>query len=257
VSKILAGNWKMFKNRAETRAFFAAVGSSIKNSGVRKIVAVSPTLLETALAAAAGTGIEVFAQNVAGAESGAFTGETSPLQLLDLGVTGTLIAHSERRQYFNETDKTAVAKAKLALSKGLQVIYCIGETLEERQGNRTEAVLTAQMAPVIAEVLPLLEQDLSVKARFMIAYEPVWAIGTGLVASPAQVADAHKFIDGLLAKAGKRFPLLYGGSVKPDNFGELASTPAVAGGLVGGASLTADSYLALHAILDKLPSPRV
>lgn len=241
-TKCLAGNWKMFKNRAEVKAFFAKVGSSLASSRVRKVVAPSPTLLETALTAAQGTGIEVFSQNAHWSDSGAFTGEMSPAQLVDLGVKGAIIAHSERRQYFGETDETAVQRALACLERGLDVIYCIGERVEQRKAGETNAVLKTQLSSVISKILP------KAGPRLMIAYEPVWAIGTGLVATPEQVKEAHAFIAGLV---GNSLPLLYGGSVKADNFAGLASLPHVDGGLVGGASLEADSYIALHGILDK------
>lgn len=251
--KVLAGNWKMFKTREETRAFFATVGSQLKSSSVRKIVAPSPTLLETALKAAEGTGIEIFAQNIGWAESGAFTGETSVNQLLDLGIRGTLVAHSERRQYFGETDETAANKAVLALKKRIDVIYCIGERVEERKAGKTNDVLTVQMKPFIEKVLPELTDERAAQGALMIAYEPVWAIGTGLTANSEQIAEAHAFIHQLLVKAGRPLPLLYGGSVKTDNMGTIGKIAHVDGGLVGGASLEAKSYLELHQALAALP----
>lgn len=245
--KTLAGNWKMFKTRAETRAFFKEIGTSLATSKVRKIIAASPTLLETALDAAKGTGIEIFSQNCAWAESGAFTGEISPLQLKDLGITGTLVGHSERRQYFGETDETCAKRAKAAIAAGLEVIYCLGESLAERQGNRTAAVLEKQMVPVLNDVLPaLVASGASPSAKFLIAYEPVWAIGTGLTATTAQIAEAHALLAHWLKKAGFEIGLLYGGSVKPQNIKEIGSTEYVNGGLVGGASLEAKSYRELH-----------
>ncbi|MBS1983616.1 MAG: triose-phosphate isomerase [Bdellovibrionales bacterium] len=247
--KVLAGNWKMFKTRAETRNFFETVGDQIRASSVRKIAAPSPTLLDTALQASASTGIEIFAQNVAWAESGAFTGETSAAQLLDLGVKGAIIGHSERRQYFGETDASAVKRALFALSQGLHVIFCFGEKIEERQSGKTQAVIREQLAPVVAQILPQLNSTQLATQAFMLAYEPVWAIGTGLVATPDQVREAHGFIASLIGSTP--LPILYGGSVKADNFGGLASLPHVHGGLVGGASLEAKSYLQLHEVLDK------
>lgn len=244
-AQVLAGNWKMFKTRAETKAFFKEIGTELATTKIRKIVAPSPTLLETAVGAAQGTGIEIFAQNMGWAESGAFTGETSPDQLLELGVKGTLIAHSERRQYFGETDETAVKKAVLALAKGLDVIYCIGEKIEERKANQTDAVLRKQLAPVLETILPKLAAQ---GPAFLIAYEPVWAIGTGLTATPEQVKDTHAGIATLLKNSPVPLPILYGGSVKTDNFGGLVTLPHVNGGLVGGASLTSDSYRQLHQI---------
>ena len=240
--KILAGNWKMFKTRAEARHFFEGVGAQIAKSSVRKIVATSPTLLESSVVAAAKTGIEVFSQNCAWAESGAFTGEISPLQLKDIGVTGTLVGHSERRQFFGETDATCQKRAESALKASLHVIYCIGESLDERKAGATRAVLEKQLAPVIAMK--------AAKTHFVLAYEPVWAIGTGVVAEVPQVKEAHGWISEILGRAQlPSYEILYGGSVKPNNFKELSQVPFVSGGLVGGASLDVQSYLDLHACL--------
>jgi len=245
--KILAGNWKMFKTRAETRAFFKEVGTKLAASKVRKIVATSPTLLETALAASEGTGIEIFSQNCAWAETGALTGEISPLQLKDLGIKGTLVGHSERRQYFGETDATCAKRAEAALAAGLEVIYCLGETLEERQSERTAEVLQKQMAPVLNEVLPaIVARGDKPSTKIMIAYEPVWAIGTGLTATTAQIAEAHALLAKWLGEVKMDVALLYGGSVKPQNIKEIGGTAHVAGGLVGGASLEPKSYIELH-----------
>lgn len=243
--KVLAGNWKMFKNRAETTAFFKDIGSQLKSSAPRKIVAASPTLLETAVKAAEGTGIEIFAQNCHWAESGAFTGESSPAQLKDVGVRGTIVGHSERRQFFGDNDETVCKRAQAALAQKLAVIYCIGESLEQRNAGQTAALLRTQLKPVIEKILPALGDG-----DFTLAYEPIWAIGTGVTATPAQASEAHTLIADELKKAGfTRTAILYGGSVKPNNFKELASLPHVAGGLVGGASLAAADYLALHVCL--------
>lgn len=247
--KVLAGNWKMHKTREETRAFFGTIGSKLQSSSVRKIVAPSPTLLETAVAASQGSGIEVFAQNISWAEAGAFTGETSVAQLFDLGVKGTIIGHSERRQYFNETDETACKKAALALDEGLDVIYCIGERIEDRKANRTHAVLESQIKPLIEKVLPELSQQSADRGALVIAYEPVWAIGTGLTANSEQIADAHAYIAQLLNQAKRPLPILYGGSVKVDNMNGIAKIAHVSGGLVGGASLEAAAFIALHEAL--------
>lgn len=245
--KVLAGNWKMFKTRAETRAFFKEVGTRIAASKVRKIVAASPTLLETALQASEGTGIEIFSQNCAWAESGAFTGEISPLQLKDLGIRGTLVGHSERRQYFAESDETCAKRAKAALAAGLEVIYCLGETLDERKAERTAAVLEKQMQPLLKEVLPsIVASGAKPGAKLMIAYEPVWAIGTGLTATTEQIAEAHALLATWLKAGDFDVALLYGGSVKPQNIKEIGATDHVSGGLVGGASLEVKSYLELH-----------
>ena len=176
----------------------------------------------------AGTEIAVAAQNVHWDSEGAFTGEVSPTMLRELGVYGAIVGHSERRQFFGETDETVARRAEAALAAGLSVIACVGETQAEREAGETEEVLRRQMS-----VLPHDEQ-------LVVAYEPVWAIGTGKTATPQIVQDAHSFIKSLLDA-----PVLYGGSVKPDNAAELLGQPAVDGALVGGASLDVDSFTAI------------
>jgi triosephosphate isomerase (TIM) len=241
--KVLAGNWKMFKTRAETASFFMEIGKSLAASPLRKIIAPSPTLMESAVRASEGSGIEIFSQNCAWAPSGAFTGELSPLQLRDVGCTGTLVGHSERRQHFGDTDLSVLKRAINALQHGLEVIYCIGESLEERQGGLTPKVLKQQLSGVLSELLPNLKPG----SGFLMAYEPVWAIGTGLTASSEQITEAHALISAELAKAGGAdVAILYGGSVKPNNFREISHLPKVGGGLVGGASLSPADYIALH-----------
>lgn len=242
MTKILAGNWKMFKVRSEVEAFFQQIGIEIATSDVRKIVATSPLLIETALEFSTGTGIDIFAQDCSWLSEGALTGDTSARQLADIGVKGTLVGHSERRQFFGDTDERCVKKASLALEADLDVIYCVGESLAERQSQQTEAVLDRQIGALLA---------IAEKAgdRLVLAYEPVWAIGTGLTASTDQIRDAHAYMATLLLKKGLSFPLLYGGSVKPANFNEISRVPHVAGGLVGGASLDAKSFIELHRAL--------
>jgi triosephosphate isomerase len=231
---LIAGNWKMFKNASETEAFcrelVAAVGQ------VEDVdVAVCPpsTSLVQALAGLGGTSVSVCAQNVHWEESGAFTGEIAPGMLRDLGVAGTLVGHSERRQYFGETDETTAKRAKAALDAGLWVIACVGETESERESGATEAVLERQVRAIVSGVGEETE-------GLVLAYEPVWAIGTGKTATTEQAQEAHAFIRGLLD-----VPILYGGSVKPDNAAELLGQPDVDGALVGGASLQADSFAAI------------
>jgi triosephosphate isomerase len=255
--KFLAGNWKLNKTKAETRAFFTEALPKIKTSPtLRYVVATSPTLIETAVAASASTGgtlssvtpstskgapIDIFSQNVAFEKSGAFTGEVSTAQLKDVGATGTLVGHSERRTLFGDTDQSCLRRAARALEDGLEVIYCIGETLDERQGARTLAVLQKQIG-----VLRELKVGPAELSKIIIAYEPVWAIGTGLNATTAQIIEAHGWIAAELNKVGLGGrPILYGGSVKPNNFKEIGSAPGVSGGLVGGASLEPKSFLDL------------
>jgi triosephosphate isomerase len=231
---LIAGNWKMFKDATETEAFCRELAAALGE--VEDVdVAVCPpfTSLVQALAGLGGTAISVCAQNVHWAESGAFTGETSPGMLRDLGVAGTLVGHSERRQYFGETDETTAKRAKAALDAGLWVIACVGETESEREGEQTEAVLERQVRAIAAEVGDATE-------GLVLAYEPVWAIGTGKTATTQQAQDAHAFIRGILD-----VPILYGGSVKADNAAELLGQPDVDGALVGGASLQAESFAAI------------
>src|SRR3954467_10052071 len=231
---LIAGNWKMFKDATETEAFCRELAAALGE--VEDVdVAVCPpfTSLVQALAGLGGTSISVCAQNVHWAESGAFTGETSPGMLRDLGVAGSLVGHSERRQYFGETDETTAKRAKAALDAGLWVIACVGETESEREAEQTEAVLERQVRAIAAEVGDATE-------GLVLAYEPVWAIGTGKTATTQQAQDAHAFVRGILD-----VPILYGGSVKPDNAAELLGQPDVDGALVGGASLQADSFAAI------------
>jgi triosephosphate isomerase (TIM) len=218
---LIAGNWKMFKGPAATRAFAAAFSPP---PGVDVVVA--PPFVS--LAAAIDAGLVGFAQNVHWADEGAFTGEISASMLLELGVSGTIVGHSERRQYFGETDETVALRAEAALAAGLRVIACVGELEGERELGETEAVLRRQVS-----VLPDHE-------RLVVAYEPVWAIGTGRTATPAIAQEAHAFVKSLLDR-----PVLYGGSVKPENAGELLAQPDVDGALVGGASLDPASLAAI------------
>ena len=218
---LIAGNWKMFKTQAETRAFCDAFTPP---DGV-DVVVCPPS---TSLAAAVESGLTVFAQNVHWADEGAFTGEVSVPMLVELGVAGSLVGHSERRQFFAETDETAARRAEHALAAGLRVIACVGELEAERESGATESVLRRQIAP-----LPRHE-------RLVVAYEPVWAIGTGKTATPELAQEAHAYINSLIDA-----PVLYGGSVKPENAAELLARPDVDGALVGGASLDPDSFAAI------------
>jgi triosephosphate isomerase (TIM) len=218
---LIAGNWKMYKWPSETAGFCAGLRVP---PGVDVVVCPPFTSLREAVAA----GLSVYAQNVHWAAEGAFTGEVSAEMLRDLGVSGSIVGHSERRQHFGETDETAWSRAAHALEAGLAVIYCIGESEAEREGGQTEDVLGRQASVVEAH------------ERLVIAYEPVWAIGTGKTATPEQAQEAHAFVKTLV-----EVPVLYGGSVKPDNAEELLSQPDVDGALVGGASLELDSFNAI------------
>jgi len=184
------------------------------------------------LAAALESDHPVFAQNVHWADEGPFTGEVSAPMLRELGVSGAIVGHSERRQYFGETDETVARRAVAALEHNLRVIACIGESLEEREAGQMELVLRVQVEAIAEATGP--------HERLVIAYEPVWAIGTGLTATPDQAREAHAFVKGIID-----VPVLYGGSVKPDNAGELLAEDGVDGALVGGASLDVESFTAI------------
>jgi triosephosphate isomerase (TIM) len=224
---LIAGNWKMFKGPAETADFCLALRAA--DVGVAEVVVCPPYVsLAVAVQLLAGTEIAVAAQNVHWEEEGAFTGEVSAPMLRELGVYGTIVGHSERRQYFGETDDTVAKRAEAALAAGLEVIVCVGETEQERERGETEAVLRRQVS--------VLQSD----EGLVLAYEPVWAIGTGKTATPTIAQEAHGFIKSLLDR-----PVLYGGSVKPDNAGDLLAQPDVDGALVGGASLDVESFTAI------------
>jgi triosephosphate isomerase len=222
---LVAANWKMFKTRAETRDFCERFESP---EGVDVVICPPFTSLEVAV----GSGLTVYAQNVHWAVEGAFTGEVAAPMLLELGVAGAIVGHSERRQYFGETDETVSRRALAALGAGLGVIACVGESEEEREAGQTELVLRLQVEAIADAV--------GGHERLVIAYEPIWAIGTGRTATPELAQEAHAFVKGLLD-----VPVLYGGSVKPDNAAELLGQAAVDGALVGGASLEVESFEAI------------
>jgi triosephosphate isomerase len=222
---LLAANWKMFKGPRETREFCEGFRTP---EGVEAVLC--PPFVS--LPAAVESGHTVFAQNVHWAEEGAYTGEISPPMLLELGVAGAIVGHSERRQYFGETDESVARRTAAALEHGLRVIACVGESLEERESGEMELVLRVQVEAI--------GEAAGAHERLVVAYEPVWAIGTGRTATPGQAREAHAFIKGLLD-----VPVLYGGSVKPDNADELLSEEGVDGALVGGASLEVESFTAI------------
>jgi triosephosphate isomerase len=215
---LIAGNWKMYTGPAATREFFAAFEPP---AGIDVVIA--PPFVS--LTAAVESGLVIYAQSVHWEGEGAFTGEISPPMLLELGVAGAIVGHSERRQFFGETDETVARRAEAALAAGLDVIACVGELEQEREAGDTESVLRRQVA-----VLPDDE-------RLVVAYEPVWAIGTGKTATPQLAQQAHAFVKSLLDR-----PVLYGGSVKPENAAELLAQPDIDGALVGGASLDPASF---------------
>jgi triosephosphate isomerase len=228
MTKLIAGNWKMFKGPAEAGEFCRALRDADLPDDVDVVVCPPYVSLAESVLALAGTEIGVFAQSCHWADTGAFTGEVSAAMLKELGVYGTLVGHSERRQLFGETDETVGLRVRAALEAGLHVIACVGETEAEREAGDTDEVLRRQLA--------VLEPD----ENLVIAYEPVWAIGTGKTATPQIAEDAHETIKSVLD-----VPVLYGGSVKPDNAAELLAQPAIDGALVGGASLDVDSFAAI------------
>jgi triosephosphate isomerase len=226
---LIAGNWKMYKTATETGETCRALRDAL--AGVEGVdVAVCPpfTSLAPAVQALAGTDIAVAAQNVHWEPEGAYTGEVSAPMLVDLGVYGAIVGHSERRQHFGDTDETVGRRAAAALDAGLSVIACVGELEEERDRGKTEEVLRRQIAALEAH------------DNLVVAYEPVWAIGTGKTATPELAQEAHAFVKSLLD-----VPVLYGGSVKPENATELLAQPDVDGALVGGASLELESFVAI------------
>lgn len=235
----------MFKTPAEAKAFMDAFLPLVA-SHTRDEIALfpSPVLLPTVIEAARGSNVSVGAQNIHFAEEGAYTGETSVLQLKAVSGTHTLIGHSERRQYFAETDEIVNKKLHTAIEHGIVPVVCVGEVLEEREAGRTATVLKKQVQGAFAGVTA------EAAAPVVIAYEPVWAIGTGKTATPEIAADAHRIIRaevaGLLgADVAAKMRILYGGSVKPDNATALISQEEIDGALVGGASLKADTFSAI------------
>src|SRR6266542_4387510 len=225
---LIAGNWKMFKRPAETAEFCVALRDRQLPPGVDAVVCPPFVSLAVAVQLLAETDIAVAAQNVHWEPEGAFTGEISAPMLRELGVYGAIVGHSERRQHFGETDETVARRARAALDAGLCVIACVGEVESEREAGETEDVLRRQVSVLQAD------------EQLVVAYEPVWAIGTGKTATPELAQEAHALIKSLL-----HVPVLYGGSVKPENAAELMAQPAVDGALVGGASLYVASFIAI------------
>ena len=238
---IIAGNWKMNKTRPEAKALIEAIKPLAENAGCEVVVCVPFTNLETALAATAGTNIHVGAQNCHFEKSGAFTGEISADMLVELGVEYVVLGHSERRQYFGETDETVNKRTKAALAAGLKPIVCIGELLWERECGITEEVLGKQCK---LDFYGISAEDMK---KIIIAYEPVWAIGTGKTATADQAEEACKFIRDTVAKifdadTANAVTIQYGGSMNAKNAAELLAQPNIDGGLIGGASLKAEDF---------------
>ena len=242
---VIAGNWKMNKTRPEAKALLEELKPMVADVKDVEVVACVPfTNLETALAVTAGTNIKIGAENCHFEKSGAFTGEISADMLAEMGVEYVIIGHSERRQYFSETDQTVQARVRAALDAGLKVILCVGEVLEQREQGITEEVVALQTKVALGGVS---EEELS---RIVIAYEPVWAIGTGKTATADQAEEVCAFIRSVVAKlyskaAADALTIQYGGSMKPGNAKELLSKEDVDGGLIGGAALVASDFAAI------------
>jgi triosephosphate isomerase len=250
-TKFIAGNWKMHTTAATAHELAAAIA---KGAPANVRVAVCPPFpyLATVAAALHGSAVALGAQNCYPAKEGAFTGEVSPAMLVDVGCRYVILGHSERRHILGESDEFINRKVKAALEAGLQVILCIGETLQERQQNQMEAVFARQLGGSLAGIS---SADM---AKLTLAYEPVWAIGTGHNATPQQAQEAHRWIRNHVAKTwtaavADHLTIQYGGSAKPENVAPLLMQPDVDGGLIGGASLKAELFLAVLGLAAHLP----
>ena len=243
-SKIVAGNWKMNKNLAETEALLVELAAKLPDTEAEVMVAPTFVNLAAAVRNLETSRIEVIAQNMHFAESGAYTGEISADMLLNIGVDTCIIGHSERRAYFGETDEILAKKVKTALEKGIRVMFCFGEELDDRKSGNHYNVVESQLKNALFSL------DKSDWSKIILAYEPVWAIGTGETASPEQAQEMHAFIRKVISEAydssvSNHVSILYGGSVKPGNAEEIFSKPDVDGGLIGGASLVSDDFVAI------------
>jgi len=243
-NKIVAGNWKMNKNMAGTDALLAELSAKLPNTHAK--VMVSPTFVNLAGAVRhlEGSEIEVISQNMHFAESGAYTGEISADMLLNIGIKTVILGHSERRAYFGETDEILKKKVEAALANNMTVMFCFGEELQDRKSGNHFSVVESQLKNALFDLDP------SAWSSIILAYEPVWAIGTGETASPEQAQEMHAFIRKTIATAfdqtiADNVSILYGGSVKPGNAEEIFSKPDVDGGLIGGAALAADDFIAI------------
>ena len=242
---VIAGNWKMYKTLGETRSYFSAFLPMVRDSKHCDIVVAPPfTAISAAAEAAKGSNVAISGQNVSWSKEGAFTGEVSAHMLVEAGCRYVIIGHSERRQLFRETDDNVSKKTLISLEAGLTPIVCLGETQEERDAKLTENILRRQFEGGPGALTP------AEFSRILVAYEPVWAIGTGRTATPEIAAEAHRFIrlcaaERFSLEAGVALRILYGGSVKPDNIKGLMAQEELDGALVGGASLDAKSFAAI------------
>lgn len=240
-TKIVAGNWKMNNDQAETSTLIEALKNQGEFGSARVIVAPSFVHLSQAVSLTSNSSIEVAAQNMHEATSGAFTGEVSPGMLSSIGIRTVILGHSERRAYYGENDQTLAKKVVNALDHDMDIIFCFGEELEDRKSDSHFDVVQSQIANALFE-LPA-----AAWSKIVLAYEPVWAIGTGETASPDQAQEMHAFIRGLVqnqydASLADQVSILYGGSVKPGNAQEIFSKPDVDGGLIGGAALNVADF---------------
>ncbi|SDQ54062.1 triose-phosphate isomerase [Flagellimonas zhangzhouensis] len=247
-TKIVAGNWKMNKNLQETEALLTELSAKLPDTNATVIVAPTFVNLQAAQTALGSSTIKVAAQNMHFAESGAYTGEISADMLLSLDIDTVILGHSERRAYFGEDDELLAKKVNTAIEKGLKTIFCFGEELEDRKSDKHFDVVESQLKNALFSL------DASAWKNIVLAYEPVWAIGTGETASPEQAQEMHAFIrktisDAFGAAVADEVSILYGGSVKPGNAGEIFGKPDVDGGLIGGASLVADDFVAIIAAI--------
>ena len=242
--KIVAGNWKMNNNKAETSALIADLKAKGSFNGVEVKVAPTAIHLAQAVEELSDSAIEVIGQNMHQATNGAYTGEISAAMLQSIGVNSVILGHSERRAYFNETDEALAEKVNTAAAHDMEVIFCFGEELEDRKSERHFDVVATQLKKALFHL------EAAAWKNIVLAYEPVWAIGTGETASPEQAQEMHAFIRNLIQESygnsvAENVAILYGGSVKPANAQEIFSKPDVDGGLIGGAALKADDFFAI------------
>jgi triosephosphate isomerase len=243
-SKIVAGNWKMNKNLEETEKLLAELSAKLPDTDAEVMVAPTFVNLSRSAQVLESSTIQVMAQNMHFEESGAYTGEISADMLLNIGVDTVILGHSERRAYFGETDELLAKKVTKALEKGMRIMFCFGEELDERKASNHFKIVEGQLKNALFSL------ENSAWDSIVLAYEPVWAIGTGETASPEQAQEMHAFIRKTIAEAydtaiANKVSILYGGSVKPGNAQEIFSKPDVDGGLIGGASLVADDFVAI------------
>lgn len=241
---IVAGNWKMNNDLLQTEALINDLKTQNQTSGAEVMIAPTFVNLQQAVKATSGSSIEIVAQNMHFAENGAYTGEISASMLKGIGVKTVILGHSERRAYFNETDALLAKKVDAALANNMRVIFCFGEELADRKAGKEEAVVNSQIKNALFHL------EASAFKNIVLAYEPVWAIGTGETASPEQAQDMHAFIRNTLknnytSNVSENMTILYGGSVKPANAKEIFSKPDVDGGLIGGASLKSEDFFAI------------